>query len=293
LDGQPELGADAPGAQREREASGQSSKFPQPSTPPKPERRRPGPGPVDSEPETSPVSATHPLRGTIARARSVLTAGAGKRQREVRDGSVGVDVAGAGSSYAVDAFAFVSRIPQKESFMNDGPPAKRSDTQSPFAVLSPEVPGGQTATRVKITEAQTTEEGPGEPAVPAIQLETLKKPFASLSPKKPTVSQAPGPVIAAPPPPPSQLFAQTASMRPPGASSQPGRATAPKREGSAASRYGTCKEHGTALSSEGKCVLCARDRAKRDARRTSRVLVFLAVVLAGATAFAVLELLPK
>jgi len=179
--------------------------------------------------------------------------------------------------------------------MNDGPPAKRSDTQSPFAVLSPEVARGQTATRVKITEAQGSEEAPGEPAAlsPSIQPEALKKPFASLTPKKPAASQASSPAIGAPPPPPSQLFAQTASMRPPGAPSQPGRATTPKRDGSAASRYGTCKEHGTALSSEGKCVLCVRDRAKKDARRTSRVLVLLAVVLAGAAAFALLELLPK
>jgi hypothetical protein len=192
-------------------------------------------------------------------------------------------------------FAFLARIPQKESFMNDGPPAKRSDTQSPFAVLSPEVARGQTATRVKITEAEGADEAPaaGPGLTPSIAPEALKKPFSSLMPKKPTVSQAPGAAAPAPPPPPSQLFAQTASMRPPSSAVQAGRVTTPRREGSAASRYGTCKEHGTALTSEGKCVLCERERAKRSARSTSRVLVFLAVVLLGAAAFAVFELLPK
>jgi hypothetical protein len=178
--------------------------------------------------------------------------------------------------------------------MNDGPPAKRADTQNPFAVLSPEVGRGQTATRVKITEAEGTDEPSGELGIvsPSIPPEALKKPFSSLSPKKPPVSQGPGPVIAAPPPPPSQLFAQTASMRPP-STGQAGRAVTPRREGSAASRYGTCKEHGTALTSEGKCVLCAREQAKQSARSTSRVLVVLVVVLLGAAAFALLELLPK
>jgi hypothetical protein len=189
--------------------------------------------------------------------------------------------------------------------MNDGPPAKRSDTQSPFAVLSPELVRGQTGTRVKITDSGPTDALQEPPVTTTVPPESLKKPFSSLTPKKPTPSltPAPPPAGAAPPPPPSQLFAETASIRPPTASSNGGRPTATatagrpaatKREASnASSRYGTCKEHGTALSSEGKCVLCARDKAKRDAKNTSRLLVVFAVLLLSAVAYVVFSVMPS
>lgn len=179
--------------------------------------------------------------------------------------------------------------------MNEGPPAKRSDTQSPFAVLSPELVRGQTGTRVKITDSGPTD-ALEEPAIKnSIPPESLKKPFSSLMPKKatPSLSAAAAPAGAAPPPPPSQLFAETASIRPSGASAG-SRPTVVKREVSgASSRYGTCKEHGTALTSEGKCVLCAREKAKHDAKNTSRMLMFLAVVLLGAVAYVVFRVVPS
>jgi len=183
--------------------------------------------------------------------------------------------------------------------MNDGPPAKRSDTQSPFAVLSPEVVRGQTGTRVKITES-AADDLPLDtaPLTPSIPPESLKKPFASLTPKKPTPSLTPPPAGAAPPPPPSQLFAETASMRPPTGSS-PSRSAPARRESPTAtaatssSRYGTCKEHGTALTSEGKCVLCAREKAKHDARTTKRILALLAIIVLGAAAYVVLGVMPN
>jgi hypothetical protein len=179
--------------------------------------------------------------------------------------------------------------------MNDVPPAKRADTQNPFAVMSPELGRGQTGTRVKITEISNDQ--PSQPEAsfsPGVTPESLKKPFASLIPKKASPSLGPTPAAGnAPPPPPSQLFAETASMRPPGASQTSRTSIAPRREGSAPSRYGTCKEHGTALTSEGKCVLCAREQAKRSAKNASRTLVFLAIALIGAGAYFVLEVLPK
>ena len=197
------------------------------------------------------------------------------------------------------SFAFGLRIQQKESFMNDVPPAKRSDTQSPFAVLSSELGRGQTGTRVKITEAESTEPEAGSFS-PAVPPESLKKPFSSLLPNKPpaTAKQVASlmPTLQgnAPPPPPSQLFAETASVARTTTSTGPGRTSiAPRREGAAPNRYGTCKEHGTALTSEGKCVLCAREKAKKDAKRNSRALVLLALVLLGAAAYFVLEMLPK
>jgi hypothetical protein len=189
--------------------------------------------------------------------------------------------------------------------MNDGPPAKRSDTQSPFAVLSPEVVRGQTGTRVKITDSGPTDALQDQPVTTSVPPESLKKPFSSLTPKKPTPSltPAPPPAGAAPPPPPSQLFAETASIRPPSASSGGGRATATSSAGrpaatkrdatSASSRYGTCKEHGTALTSEGKCVLCAREKAKRDAKSTSRLLIVFAVLLLSAVAYVVFSVMPN
>ena len=183
--------------------------------------------------------------------------------------------------------------------MNDVPPAKRSDTQSPFAVLSSELGRGQTGTRVKITEAESTEPEAGSFS-PAVPPESLKKPFSSLLPNKPpaTAKQVASlmPTLQgnAPPPPPSQLFAETASVARTTTSTGPGRTSiAPRREGAAPNRYGTCKEHGTALTSEGKCVLCAREKAKKDAKRNSRALVLLALVLLGAAAYFVLEMLPK
>lgn len=83
-------------------------------------------------------------------------------------------------------------------------------------------------------------------------------------------------------------------MRPP-TQSGPARATATRREPSsgASARYGTCKEHGTALTSEGKCVLCVREKAKRDARNTSRFLILMAVVLVCAAAYVVFRVMPS
>jgi len=182
--------------------------------------------------------------------------------------------------------------------MNDVPPAKRSDTQSPFAVLSPDVGRGQTQTRVKISEADSNAsaaEQEAAPAQPTVPPESLKKPFSSLIPKKVTPSLSPTPAANAPPPPPSQLFAETASMRPPGPTATGRTATTARREAtpSSSSRYGTCKEHGTALTSEGKCVLCIREKAKRDAQNTRRFLFFLAVVVVAAAAYVVFRVLPS
>jgi hypothetical protein len=183
--------------------------------------------------------------------------------------------------------------------MNDVPPAKRSDTQSPFAVLSAELGRGQTGTRVKITESEPTE-AENAPFSPSVPPEALKKPFASLSPNKPVASAkqlaSVMPTLQgnAPPPPPSHLFAETASIRPGATPAQAGRPSmAPRRELATPNRYGTCKEHGTALTSEGKCVLCAREKAKKDAKRNSRALWLLALVLLGAAAYFVLEVMPK
>lgn len=147
----------------------------------------------------------------------------------------------------------------------------------------------------------------------SIPPESLKKPFASLTPQQLK--------SGVPPTPPSQLFAETASMRPPQPSIAPGRAptsersrtnptdrgrttapravetkdraatarrvepAVPKRaESTKAAKYGTCKAHGTALSPEGTCILCVRDEAKRKSERNMRWIVALVVlaVLGGA-----------
>lgn len=180
--------------------------------------------------------------------------------------------------------------------MNEGPPAKRSDTQSPFAVLSPELVRGQTGTRVKITDSGPTN-ALEEPEIKnSIPPESLKKPFSSLMPKKatPSLSAAPASAGGAPPPPPSQLFAETASIRPTTTANSGSRPAVVKRDASSASsRYGTCKEHGTALTSEGKCVLCVREKAKRDAKNTSRLLMLFAVVLLCAVAYVVFRVVPS
>lgn len=159
----------------------------------------------------------------------------------------------------------------------------------------------------------------------SIPPESLKKPFASLTPQQVKPS--------GPPVPPSQLFAETASMRPPQAPVAPGRtpssdrgrtnpaarptdrgrttaprppettdrSTAGRRMESAGpkrpdsqkvaparvAKNGTCRNHGTALSPEGACVLCARDEAKRRSERSMRwIVTLLALAVLGGAAIA-------
>lgn len=164
----------------------------------------------------------------------------------------------------------------------------------------------------------------------SIPPESLRKPFASLTPQQLGSQQSkPG----GPPMPPSQLFAETASMRPPQPSIAPGRAQTSERgrtnptaraadrgrttsprptetkertstarhQESAITRrvdsqkaaspkvakYGTCRTHGTALSREGTCILCARDQAKARSQRTMRWIIALVVLaLLGGAAIA-------
>jgi hypothetical protein len=188
------------------------------------------------------------------------------------------------------------------STVSDPPGAKRSDTAAPFATLgSPSSGRSTTGPRIRIDSVPDSGAGPfvGEAAVrPSVDPAALQKPFASLIPTRPKASSAERePSIAAPPPPPSQLFAETAQRAPrlgtatataaAAAGAAAARTTTSRRpETTQAGKYGVCKEHGTALTREGACVLCVRAEAKRKSERGWRLMV-IAVVAALLTGVAV------
>lgn len=191
-----------------------------------------------------------------------------------------------------------TRGPSKKEGMttaSDRPPTpKRSDTQSPFAVLSPTSGGKQTGPQIRINEQDSGEHPAAIPLHPSIPPESLKKPFASLTPKKPVPSGAASVPGGAPPPPPSQLFKETASLRPATTAQPAARPTVSRRPDSGAvAKYGTCTTHGTALTSQGTCVLCTREAERRRAKRTQRLILLLSLLAIGVGLAAAYLVMPK
>lgn len=173
---------------------------------------------------------------------------------------------------------------------NDPPPPKRSDTKNPYAVLSPERVR-QTAAHVQITERSEEETGSSQPAAPldpSIPPEALRKPFASLVPNRPVKTSDAEAKEGMPPPAPSELFRQTASLRPP---VTPRSSTSPRRpDATPSSGPNTCKVHGTVLTSSGVCVLCKREAERSKARRARQLTFWIVglLLLCGAAAAAYL-----
>lgn len=130
---------------------------------------------------------------------------------------------------------------------------------------------------------------------PSISTDSLKKPFASLLPNKPT-SLPPVATSGARPAPPSQLFAEMAAARQPAPAPNARSGVVAKRpDPTAPLRHGVCKTHGTALTSEGKCVLCTREATRqRGAQRKRRVVgLFVVVALACGLVYLTLDFLAR
>lgn len=160
----------------------------------------------------------------------------------------------------------------------------------------------QTGSRVRMKEpTEKTEASPSMASLspstvgPNVPAESLKKPFASLTPKKPTTSQALGEHPGTPPPPPSQLFKETASLRPPTSSplGSSGRSTSKRPDTAPAARRGSCEVHGTALTSQGTCVLCARETERRRAKRVQWIILSLAALAIAVGLAAAYVVMPK
>jgi predicted nucleic acid-binding Zn ribbon protein len=60
-------------------------------------------------------------------------------------------------------------------------------------------------------------------------------------------------------------------------------------------KYGTCKVHGTALTSRATCVLCKREEERRRVKRTQRLIFLLAglTLLVGLAAAGYVYLMPR